>query len=60
MTDTNAAYDDGEDVPTDDDGFVDEHRPLLALIRAIPDQHARRAVFALFVVAVLRGRIGRS
>lgn len=54
------SYDDGEDVPTPDDGFADEHRPLLDLIRAIPSAATRRAIMALFVVAVLDGRVGRE
>ena len=53
------AYDDGEDVPTDADGFDAEHHPVLELIRAIPDAETRRAVMAVFVLAVLRGRVTR-
>lgn len=52
------SYDDGEDVPTEDDGFVDEHRELLELVRAIPDPDTRRAVMALLVILVFRGRAG--
>jgi hypothetical protein len=59
MSDTDASYDDGEDVPTPDDGWEDEHRPVLELIRAIPDADVRRAVMAVFVLAVLHGRVGR-
>jgi hypothetical protein len=53
------SYDDGEDVPTPADAWADEHRALLDLIRAIPDAQTRRAVMAVFVVAVLNGRAGR-
>jgi hypothetical protein len=54
------SYDDGEDVPTPDDGWEAEHRPLLELIRRIGDDDVRRAVMAVFVVGVLRGRVGRE
>lgn len=54
-----AAYDDGEDVATPDDGFDAEHHPVLEAIRAIPDAETRRAVMAVFVLAVLHGRVGR-
>jgi hypothetical protein len=57
---TTASYDDGEDVPTPDDGWEPQHRPVLEAIRAIPDEHTRRAVMAVFVLAVLHGRVGRE
>ena len=53
------SYDDGEDVPTPDDAFDAEHHPVLTLIRAIPDPETRRAVMAVFVLAVLGGRVTR-
>ncbi len=56
---TNASYDDGEDVPTPGDVFDAEHHPVLEAIRAIPDAATRRAVMAVFVLAVLHGRVGR-
>lgn len=60
MADTvTASYDDGEDVATDDDGWEPEHRPVLELIRAIPDPQVRLAVMAVLVLAVLKGRVGR-
>lgn len=54
-----SSYDDGEDVATPGDDFDAEHHPILEAIRAIPDPHTRRAVMAVFVVAVLEGRAGR-
>jgi hypothetical protein len=54
-----ATYDDGEDVATPGDSFDAEHHPVLAAIREIPDPATRRAVMALFVLAVLHGRAGR-
>jgi hypothetical protein len=54
-----ASYDDGEDVATAGDGFAVEHGELLAAIRAIADPATRRAVFILFVLSVLHGRVGR-
>lgn len=59
MTVTAAAYDDGEDVATSGDGFDAEHHPFLEAIRQIPDAATRRAVMILFVLAVLKGRVGR-
>ena len=59
MTVTAASYDDGEDVPGVGDGFVEFHRPLLDLVRAIGDPAVRRAVMALVVIAVFGGRVGR-
>jgi hypothetical protein len=52
------SYDDGEDVATPDDAWTDDNRPVLDLIRAIPDAQTRRAVMAVFVLAVLDGRVG--
>jgi hypothetical protein len=52
------SYDDGEDVPTPDDAWTDDNRPVLDAIRAIPDAATRRAVMAVFVLAVLHGRVG--
>ena len=54
-----AAYDDGEDLDVGD-ALPDEHRHAIDLIRAIRDPAVRKAVFAVFVLAVLRGRIGRT
>jgi hypothetical protein len=56
---TTASYDDGENVD-DGDALPDEHRHAIDLIRAIGDPHVRRAVFVVFVLAVLRGRVGRE
>jgi hypothetical protein len=56
---TTTSYDDGEDVATDADGFVDTHAATLAAIRAIGDPATRRAIMILFVLVVLHGRVGR-
>jgi hypothetical protein len=53
------SYDDGEDVPTDDDDWEPENRPILAAIRAIPDPAVRRAVMIIAVLIVFHGRAGR-
>jgi hypothetical protein len=53
------SYDDGENVD-DGDALPDEHRHAIDLIRAIQDPAVRRAVFAVFILAVLRGRVGRE
>jgi hypothetical protein len=54
-----SSFDDGEDVATPADGFIVEHAETLAAIRAIDDPPTRRAVFILFVLSVLHGRVGR-
>jgi hypothetical protein len=54
-----SSYDDGEDLPTPDDGFAAEHADVIAAIRTISDPATRRAVMAVFVLAVLHGRVGR-
>lgn len=53
------AYDDGEDVPTPDDGFAAEHADMIAAVRQIKDRATRRALWMLYVRAVLDGRTGR-
>ena len=57
---TTASYDDGEDVPTPDDGFTAEHADILDAVRAIPDPATRRAVMTLVVLLLFRGRAGRE
>jgi hypothetical protein len=59
MTAVTSSFDDGEDVATPGDVFDAEHHPVLETIRAIPNAATRRAVMAVFVVAVLKGRVGR-
>lgn len=54
-----ASYDDGEDIPTPDEDLAPDHRRAIDAIRAIPDPHVRRALMIVFVLAVLRGRVGR-
>lgn len=54
-----SSYDDGESLPDPGDGFDAEHHPVLQAIRTVHDAHVRKALMILFVLAVLRGRIGR-
>ena len=53
------AYDDGENVPTPDDWFTDEHAGILDAVRAIPDPSTRRAIMTLVVLLLFDGRAGR-
>jgi hypothetical protein len=53
------SYDDGEDLPTPEEDLGPQARQVIQAIRAIDDPKIRRAVFMLFVLAVLHGRIGR-
>ena len=59
MTTVTGSYDDGEDVATDGDGFTAEHADILDNVRAIPDPATRRAVMALVVLLLFKGRAGR-
>jgi len=58
MTAVSGAYDDGEDVPTPGDDMDDDQLAAIAAIRAVPDARIRRAIMAVFVLAVLHGRVG--
>jgi hypothetical protein len=58
MTAVTGSYDDGEDVPTPDDGWADEHGELLTAVRAIADAALRLRVWRAVLVA-LGERVGR-
>jgi hypothetical protein len=54
------SYDDGEDIPTPDEDLGEQDRSILDAIRDVDDPKVRRALMILFVIVVLRGRIGRE
>jgi hypothetical protein len=59
VTVTAQSYDDGEDVAGEGDGFTARHADILDAVRAIPDPATRRAIMALVVLLLFKGRAGR-
>jgi hypothetical protein len=52
-------YDDDEDIATPGEALTEDEIAAIAIIRAVPDRRIRKALMAVFVIAVLNGRVGR-